>query len=375
LTNLFCFLSQKLFIAEAKDINQLQSYAVYARDRVNAQVFNYALSVALLHRPDTKNLDLPLYIETFPNKFLDSRAFFQARQEASIMPMGSRRPIIIPTDYTASNNELEHVLWYFREDLGINLHHWHWHLVYPFDASDRAIVAKDRRGEIFYYMHQQIIARYDFERLCNNLPRTTRLNNLRIPIPEGYFSKLDSLIASRSYPPRTSNALLTDINRQNEQLFLRISDMELWKSRFLEAIAAGSVVDSRGQRQTLTIETGIDVLGNMMESSLLSPNQPFYGDLHNMGHFLISYQHDPMHNHLESYGVMGDSGTAMRDPVFYRFHADMDDIFQEYKKKLPPYSEQELNYSGIIIQGVQVQPVNGRSNILNTFWQQSDVIN
>lgn len=47
-------------------------------------------------------------------------------------------------------------LWYFREDLGINLHHWHWHLVYPFEASDRNIVAKDRRGELFYYMHQQV---------------------------------------------------------------------------------------------------------------------------------------------------------------------------------------------------------------------------
>lgn len=70
---------------------------------------------------------------------------------------------------------------------------------------------------------------------------------------------------------------------------------------------------------------------------------------------------------------MGDSGTAMRDPVFYRFHADMDDIFQEHKRRLPSYTEQELNYFGVRIQGLQVQPVNGRSNILNTFWQQSDV--
>jgi hypothetical protein len=47
-------------------------------------------------------------------------------------------------------------LWYFREDLGINLHHWHWHLVYPSVASDISIVRKDRRGELFYYMHQQV---------------------------------------------------------------------------------------------------------------------------------------------------------------------------------------------------------------------------
>jgi hypothetical protein len=28
--------------------------------------------------------------------------------------------------------------------------------VYPFEASDRRIVDKDRRGELFYYMHQQV---------------------------------------------------------------------------------------------------------------------------------------------------------------------------------------------------------------------------
>lgn len=47
-------------------------------------------------------------------------------------------------------------LWYFREDIGVNLHHWHWHLVYPFEAANAQIVNKDRRGELFYYMHQQV---------------------------------------------------------------------------------------------------------------------------------------------------------------------------------------------------------------------------
>ena len=51
----------------------------------------------------------------------------------------------------------------------------------------------------------QIIARYNFERLCNNLPRTTPLVDLRAPIPEGYFPKLDSLIASRSWPGNKFN--------------------------------------------------------------------------------------------------------------------------------------------------------------------------
>lgn len=67
-------------------------------------------------------------------------------------------PIVIPRDFTASDLEPEHRLAYFREDMGINLHHWHWHLVYPFDGPD-SVVRKDRRGELFFYMHQQLMAR------------------------------------------------------------------------------------------------------------------------------------------------------------------------------------------------------------------------
>lgn len=71
-------------------------------------------------------------------------------------------PLTIPRDYTASDLDEEHRVAYFREDLGVNLHHWHWHLVYP-SAGPMAIVNKDRRGELFYYMHQQIMARSVYE--------------------------------------------------------------------------------------------------------------------------------------------------------------------------------------------------------------------
>lgn len=84
--------------------------------------------------------------------------------------------------------------------------------------------------------------------------------------------------------------------------------------------------------------TGIDILGNMIEASSLSPNRNFYGDLHNMGHVFLSYIHDPDARHLESFAVIGDSATAMRDPVFYRWHAFIDSIFQEFKNTLPPYT-------------------------------------
>lgn len=358
---------------QMRDTDDLQSIAVYCRDRINPYLFNYSLSVALLHRPDTKGVNLPSFVESFPDKFMDPKVFQKARETAVVVPTGSRMPITIPKDYTASDLDEEHRVAYFREDLGINLHHWHWHLVYPFESSNIEIVRKDRRGELFYYMHQQVVARYDFERLSNTLPRVKRFNNFREPIEEGYFPKMDSLVASRAWPPRFAGTQIRDLNRSVDQIRADVSELEQWRDRFRAAIDQGFAMGPNGRRIALDEETGIDTLGNMMESSIISPNRQYYGDLHNMGHVFISYSHDPDHRHLESFGVMGDSATAMRDPVFYRWHAYVDDLFQLHKGSLPRYTEARLNFPGITVSSIDVDISGGRRNTLQTFWQQSDV--
>ncbi|XP_068623411.1 phenoloxidase subunit 1-like [Battus philenor] len=355
-----------------RNVQDLVSICSYCQLRMNPYLFNYCLSVAILHRPDTKGLDIPTFAETFPDKFMDPKVFRRAREVSNVVTAGARMPITIPQNYTASADEPEQRVAYFREDIGINLHHWHWHLVYPFDASDRSIVNKDRRGELFYYMHQQIIARYNFERLCNNLGRVRRYENFREPIPEGYFPKLDSQVASRAWPPRFTESVIRDIDRPVDQIKSEVTDLETWRTRFYEAIEANAVLMPNGQRMPLDEETGIDVLGNLMESSALSRNRVYYGDLHNLGHVFISYCHDPDHRNLEQFGVMGDSATAMRDPIFYRWHAHIDDIFNTYKIKLPPYGDDRLDFPGIRVSSVSIENSAG-ANTISTQWEQSTV--
>ena len=92
-----------------------------------------------------------------------------------------------------------------------------------------------------------------------------------------------------------------------------------------------------------------------------------------MGHTILSFVHDPDHRHLESFSTIGDSATSMRDPVFYRLHQDVDDLFNEHKIRLNPYSTQQLTFPGIRVTAVGIQLDNGRTNQFHTFWQQSDV--
>lgn len=121
----------------------------------------------------------------------------------------------------------------------------------------------------------------------------------------------------------------------------------------------------------------MDILGNIVEACSLSPNRQLYGNLHNQGHNVISYAHDPDARFLEDFGVMGDVATAMRDPIFYRWHSFIDFVFTKLKNKLPAYSvDQQLAFDGINVDSVNVQITKGKNptpNVLLTYWQKSDV--
>lgn len=348
------------------------SASVFCREHVNPHLLVYALSVAMVHRKDTENLPLPSVAEIFPEKFMDRGVFPKARQEANVVPPGFRTPIEIPMDYTASNLEPEHRVAYFREDVGINLAHWYWHIFFPSDGPSE-ILKNDRAGELFYYFHQQIVGRYDFERLCNNLGRVERLLDWRKPIKEGYFPKLDNTLASRVWPSRQKYAKLKNIEREMDQVKVDIQHLERYRDRIYEAIHQGAVINKSGKLVPLTEETGIDILGHMIQSTAVSVNRKYYGEMHNNGHILIGYIHDPDGRHLENIGVMGDSAVAMRDPLFYRWHKFIDSIFQEYKNTLRKYTVQELDFPGVTVTSVEVVTQNAPVNEFVTFWQKSDI--
>ncbi|XP_038106639.1 phenoloxidase 2 [Culex quinquefasciatus] len=362
-----------LFLGQP-DVDSLMAVAAYSRDRLNPVLFQYALSVAIQHRPDTKDLNVPSFLELFPDSFVDPAVFPRLREEGAVVQQANRMTIDIPQNFTASDREDEQRLAFFREDVGVNLHHWHWHLVYPGEGPDQ-VVRKDRRGELFYYMHQQLIARYNVERFCAKLARVQPLNNLRQPLPEAYFPKIIRSANNRAFPARPQNQQLRDLNRVADDVIFTVSDLERWGSRIAEAIDAGTVLGQNGQRVPLTEANGIDILGNILEPSKLSVNQQFYGNYHGNLHNLIAYSHDPDNRFLEGYGVVGEFQTAMRDPAFYRLHCEVDNLFHRYKATLPVYPPAQLNFNGIQIQSLAVTLNRPKAppNVLLTYWQRTQV--
>lgn len=74
------------------------------------------------------------------------------------------------------------------------------------------------------------------------MKRVQRLLNLRAPIREGYFPKLNSQVASRGWPARFDNTTLKDLRRESEQIIADIDDMERWRDRIFSAFHSGFIM-------------------------------------------------------------------------------------------------------------------------------------
>lgn len=70
--------------------DMLFAMAAYCRDRLNGPLFQYSLSVALQHRPDTVNVPVPSFLELFPDRFIEASTFPQLLEEGRIVNQGDR---------------------------------------------------------------------------------------------------------------------------------------------------------------------------------------------------------------------------------------------------------------------------------------------
>jgi tyrosinase len=210
----------------------------------------------------------------------------------------------------------ESALDWFREDPLANDHHRHWHIVYP--ARGRpgpgGVRLQDRQGELFFYMHQQMLARYDAERRALGFGPVVPFADYREPIAEGYED-------------RPSGQALRDIDRQDTGPLL-VSELEGQRDRLRAAVAAGAAENGAGPRP-LTSE----LLGALEEPTAGT----LWGDVwhHGYGHVITAFVMAP-HGGGDP-GDIGDTSTAIRDPFFWRWHRHIDDQNFALQEQLEPF--------------------------------------
>ncbi|XP_071787368.1 hemocyanin AA6 chain-like [Asterias amurensis] len=341
------------YLVSLPTLKKFKEDADRLRAILNEGIYLYATSTAVLHREDTHGVLLPPLWQInsrhyFPGPVI-KRAFDLARRGKV---GGSDVPALpLPTFTTGTHRDPEFKLAWWREDCGFNVHHYHWHQVNPYRGVNG--LTKDRQGELFYYMHHQMLARYDAERMAVGLSRVEPYINWHLPIPEGYNSHLTDHYGDYQFAARPAGMTLVDNVRDPSEPVL-VMQQEYHRNQLLDAIITGKFEKPDGTK----VDVDIDGLGAAIESSVSSPNSDLYGSVHNLGHDILAGITDPDLRYKQAGGVMGDNSAAARDPIFFRWHKFLDNLFVMHKIKLVPYNKTELGFQNVQVDSVELQMVN-----------------
>lgn len=192
----------------------------------NPDLLNYAFMVFITHHPRAKTLPIPP---------------LELREPVKVAPSAS---IGAETASAAMDNAdpYENVLRWYREDPLSNEHHEHWHIVYPvfgLNPGSTLLPVQDRRGELFLYMHRQMLARYDCERISVGLPRVVPFANfsedIDVAVAPNKFLRGEFESFHLPYAAREPNSSIRDITWPGDPSF-GIKEMEERKKRLYEII-------------------------------------------------------------------------------------------------------------------------------------------
>ncbi|CAL4114966.1 unnamed protein product, partial [Meganyctiphanes norvegica] len=292
------------YFQESRNPTELLEMVEPCKNVLNEYLFNYAFTYILVTK--FPGFQYPSIMEIFPGMFVHKRELIKVKKQVArkhrIKRMAeSSDPIIVyvkPKVY----EDMELNLNYFREDYGYNSHHWNWHIVHgPFTSTDR-------RGELFWYMHHQMLARYDLERLSLGMDRVKNPGPLNQPIEVGYFPNLDPSTNGEDWTSRQDNTMLRSVE-SNGKVTHDIEDIELWHTRLSQAARDGFMINQDGQRVEISddveirsgVRRGIDIFtAATVSGNQISPDVDFYGNLHNHGHNIIAHAVDPEDRHQPS---------------------------------------------------------------------------
>ena len=362
-------------------------------DRTNPDSLRRALAMFVTHDENARRLAVPRVLLTHP----------QFMRPSSRPGAGGGAALGATTGATGPEGALD--TW--REDPLANEHHYHWHIVYPFQgkpptnfdtwadrtprttmrdllraitggnahdataatgtAHERALAfatpfnvlspdaqaafldslplalyravirLNDRHGEMFVYMHEQMLARYDAERMAVGLTRVRPIDPLGGPSPDGYrpgpiFNRLgyqDRPLGS-VMPP---NAIDNDGNGRLDTA--GVAELSAWRARLATAVTNGVFVGATpGSTNPVDRET-IGAHIEAIDRRLVPGMGGSYGGLHNAGHMSISSSSTPPSPGDVPAGVMSDPLVAIRDPIFWRWHKLIDDISFAWQQSKP----------------------------------------
>ncbi|EAT33747.1 AAEL013990-PA [Aedes aegypti] len=342
------------FFYNSIDWDTYRKNVIWARENTNEGMFIFALTLSVLHRPDLQGLELPAIYELDPYFFFngdlihDAMVHRMSDEEYGFYLERERNAAI--SNYTSkfsTNNFGEGKMAYFTEDIGLNAYYYYYMLEYPyFLGGDEFGLNKDRRGELFLYMLQQLLARYYLERQSNVLGQIEELS-WEFPLKTGYYPML-RYWNGIPFRPRENNYNMRSYDPKKLQL---IEDHEL---RIKRAIDSGFYIKANRTNINLRAAEAIDVIGNMVNGNIDSIDLDYFKPFDVFVRMILA-QGDYYGETEDLWpGPLMHYETSMRDPIYYQYLERVLGIYWQFKNYLPPYSVEELNYDGVQITSLTI---------------------
>ncbi|KRT78720.1 hypothetical protein AMK59_6998, partial [Oryctes borbonicus] len=200
-----------------KTVDGMYKLAAWSKQFVNERMWSYSVSVALIHRPETFGIILPPHYEMNPNFYFNSEVITKMEQSRNECNAKSKNVDVVVNDIVLeryTNFDTEHLLRYFTEDIGLNLCYHSYSIFYPlWMDGDEFRLKLDHRGEIFYYILFQLVARYNVERLSNGLGEVAAID-FTSPLDFGYYPGL-TYPNGVPFPSRPEGVRLSEVRKNS----------------------------------------------------------------------------------------------------------------------------------------------------------------
>ncbi|CAH0400857.1 unnamed protein product [Chilo suppressalis] len=350
----------------AKDFETFYKTACWARVHVNEGLFLYTFYVAVVQRADTTGVVLPAPYEIYPQFYASLETInkiyygkirgepFEEYPEYGIMKEGNNHFYYQNySDYYTYGDEYK--ISYLTEDIGWNAHYSYFHTVMPFwEDGDKVAhgIFKERRGEVFYYFYQQLLARYYMERLSNGMSEIPTFSWYQ-PFKQGYCPFLTSQITP--FAQRSNNYVM-----QNKYSFEDLRFVRSYEDMFLSFLEQGQFT-AYNKQIDFSNSKAINFVGNYWQC-----NPDLYEKISQRRNYYNSYEMAarrilggaPMNFKYDEYEFVPTAldfyQTSLRDPAFYQIYNKIFHFMSQYKQYLPSYSQDDLHYVGVKVNKVEV---------------------
>nr|AFP55240.1 aryphorin type 2 [Cerura vinula] len=348
----------------AKDFETFYKTAAFAKVHLNDEQFLYALYIAVLQRPDTDGIVLPAPYEVFPQYFVNKKLIqriygVKMQKDNGHMPLLERFGVFKENEdwvfYTNYSNSLtypndEQRLSYFTEDVGLNSYYYYFHSQLPFWwNTEKFGIFKERRGEIYFYFYQQLLARYYLERLSNGLGEVPEFSWYS-DFKTGYYPFLSTFL----YPfaQRSNNYEI-----HNEQNYERIRFLDTYEKTFFQYLQSGHF-KAFDKEVDFHSPKALNFVGNYWQN-----NADLYSE-----EVTKDYQHsyeitarrvlgagpEQTNKYMFLPTALDFYQTSLRDPAFYQLYSRILKYLIDFKEYLTPYTKEELLFPGVKIEDVKV---------------------